>query len=114
MRNDTSGAQRMRASNVLKSRRNLSDRKRLRFTGEILMRTEPADHDIFETLLRRTITESVITGLDHGISGATDLVTRLRHYARRAHQEELSPQTLQVIASARRLLGDRPGTRLAS
>lgn len=78
------------------------------------MRTEPADHDIFETLLRRTITEAVIKGLDHGISGATDLVTRLRRYAWRAHQEQLSPQTLQVIASARRLLGDRPGTRLAS
>jgi len=46
------------------------------------MRTEQADHDIFETLLRRLITE-------------------------------LSPQTLQVIASARRLLGDRPETRLA-
>jgi hypothetical protein len=104
----------MRKSNVLKSYRNLPLRERLRFTGEILMQAEQADHDIFEILLRRTITESVIKGLDHGISGATDLVTLLQHYAWRARQEQLSPQTLQVIASARRLLGDRPGTRLAS
>lgn len=76
------------------------------------MRAEQADHDIFETLLRRTITESVIDGLDLGIPGATELVTRLRHYAKRARQEQLSPQTLQVIASARRLMGDRPGMRL--
>ena len=75
------------------------------------MRAEQADHDIFETLLRRSITEFVIERLDHGSPGATDLVTRLRRYAWRAGQEQLSPQTLQVIASARRLLGDRPGTQ---
>lgn len=64
--------------------------------------------DVFETLLRRTITESVIDGMDHGISSDENLVARLRHYERRALQEQLSSQTLQVISSARRLLGDRP------
>ncbi|SDM77745.1 hypothetical protein SAMN05216360_103347 [Methylobacterium phyllostachyos] len=76
------------------------------------MWAERADDDIFEALLRRTITETVLAGLDHESPGATDLITRLRHYAWRASQEQLSPQTLQVIASARRLLGDRPGARL--
>lgn len=75
------------------------------------MRAERADDDIFEALLRRTITETVLAGLDQG-PGAMDLVTRLQHYAWRAYQEQLSPQTLQVIASAQRLLGDRPRTRL--
>ncbi|MBP1180650.1 hypothetical protein JOE48_002614 [Methylobacterium sp. PvR107] len=65
--------------------------------------------DVFETLLRRTITESVIGGLDHGVARDEDLVHRLRHYERRARAEQLSSQTLQVITSARRLLGDRPG-----
>ena len=78
------------------------------------MQAEQADHDIFETLLRRTITQSVIDGLDHESLDTPDLVTRLRHYAWRAQQEQLSAQTLQVIASARRLLGDGPGARLAS
>jgi hypothetical protein len=61
----------------------------------------------FETLLRRTITESVIDGLDQGNPGEDGLIVRLRHYERRARQEQLSSQTLQVISSARRLLGDR-------
>lgn len=64
--------------------------------------------DVFETLLRRTITEFVIGGRDCGIPGAADLIGRLRQYERRARREQLSSQTLQVIASARRLLGDRP------
>ncbi|MGU3325376.1 hypothetical protein ACLBXB_00430 [Methylobacterium mesophilicum] len=64
--------------------------------------------DVFEALLRRTITESVIGGKDLGVSGAEDLIARLRHYERRALQEQLSTQTLQVIPSARRLLGDGP------
>lgn len=67
--------------------------------------------DVFETLLRRTITESVIGDLDHGVVRDEDLVLRLRHYERRARAEQLSSQTLQVITSARRLLGDRPGPR---
>ena len=76
------------------------------------MRAEQADHDIFEALLRRAITQSVIDGLDHAIPGATDLVTLLRHDEWRAGEEKLSPQTRQVIASARRLLGNRTGMRL--
>jgi hypothetical protein len=63
--------------------------------------------DDFETLLRQTITDSVIGGLGHGMRSEIGLVARLRHYERRAHQEQLSSQTLQVIASARRLLGER-------
>ncbi|SDA12503.1 hypothetical protein SAMN02799622_00737 [Methylobacterium sp. UNC378MF] len=66
--------------------------------------------DVFETLLRRTITESVIDGMDHGKAGEDDLIIRLRQYERRARQEQLSSQTLQVLLSARRLLGD--GARL--
>lgn len=65
--------------------------------------------DVFETLLRRTITESVIGDLDHGVARDEDLILRLRQYERRARAEQLSSQTLQVITSARRLLGDRPG-----
>lgn len=76
------------------------------------MRAEQADHDIFEALLRHAITQSVIDGLDHAIPGATDLATLLQHDAWRAPQEQLSPQTLQVIASARRLLGNRAARRL--
>lgn len=66
--------------------------------------------DVFETLLRRTITESVIDGMDPGKAGEDDLIIRLRQYERRARQEQLSSQTLQVLLSARRLLGD--GARL--
>jgi hypothetical protein len=66
--------------------------------------------DVFETLLRRAITESVIDGMDHGKAGEDDLIIRLRQYERRARQEQLSSQTLQVLLSARRLLGD--GARL--
>lgn len=66
--------------------------------------------DVFETLLRRTITDSVIDGMDHGKAGEDDLIIRLRQYERRARQEQLSSQTLQVLLSARRLLGD--GARL--
>lgn len=72
------------------------------------MDTGPANSDdVFEALLRRTITDSVIGGKEHGVSGSEDLIARLRHYERRALQEQLSTQTLQVISSARRLLGDR-------
>lgn len=78
------------------------------------MRADQANDDIFETLLRQTITAFVLDGLDHGCPGTTNLVERLRRYAWRAGQEQLSPQTLQVIASAQRLLGDRPGSRLDS
>ncbi|MCJ2052919.1 hypothetical protein [Methylobacterium sp. J-070] len=63
--------------------------------------------DVFEALLRQTITESVIGGKGYGVSGDEDLFARLRHYERRALQEQLSSQTLQVISSARRLLGGR-------
>ncbi|WP_246695319.1 hypothetical protein [Methylobacterium sp. P1-11] len=65
--------------------------------------------DVFETLLRRTITESVIDGMDHRKAGEDDLIIRLRQYERRARQEQLSSQTLQVLLSARRLLGDGSG-----
>ena len=65
--------------------------------------------DVFETLLRRAITESVIGGLGSRDARDEDLVRRLRHYERRARAQQLSSQTLQVITSARRLLGDRPG-----
>ncbi|SFS58934.1 hypothetical protein [Methylobacterium sp. yr668] len=63
--------------------------------------------DVFETLLRRTITDFVIGGMDHGIPDEDGLIVRLRQYEQRARQEQLSSQTLQVISSARRLLGDR-------
>ncbi|GJD40797.1 hypothetical protein OICFNHDK_3272 [Methylobacterium bullatum] len=76
------------------------------------MRAEQADQDIFEALLRRTITQSVIDGLDHAIPSATVFATLLQHHAWRARKEQLSPQTLQVIASARRLLGNRAPRRL--
>lgn len=69
--------------------------------------------DTFETLLRHAITESVLGCMPHGISDDRDLLTRLRHYERQAGQERLSSQTRQVIASARRLLGDdaEPGRK---
>jgi hypothetical protein len=99
-----------RASDILKSSRNPALREKLRFAeGEVLMVAGQAStDDVFETLLRRAITDSVIGGRRHGGSGGEDLIARLRHYARRAHQEHLSSQTLQVISSARRLLGDEP------
>ena len=62
--------------------------------------------DVFETLLRRTITDFVMGGMDHGVPDEDQLIVRLRHYALRAREEQLSSQTLQVISSARRLLGD--------
>ncbi len=61
--------------------------------------------DTFEASLRRAITESVLGGPQHGTSDDEDLVAQLRHYERQAVRERLSPQTRQVIASARRLLG---------
>ncbi|QRE76749.1 hypothetical protein [Methylobacterium aquaticum] len=62
--------------------------------------------DAFETQLRQAITTSVLGGMPHGTSDDRDLVARLRHYEQ---QPRLSSQTRQVIASARRLLGDEAG-----
>ena len=44
--------------------------------------------DVFETLLRLAITESVIGGLNHGVARDKDLVLRLRHYELRARAEQ--------------------------
>jgi hypothetical protein len=71
-----------------------------------MIASEPSPDDLFEILLRRQITESVIGGTDHG----QHLITRLRRFDLRARSEQLSSQTLQVIASARRLLGDEPAS----
>lgn len=62
--------------------------------------------DDFEASLRRVITESVLGGVQKGASDDEDLVARLRRYERQALRERLSVQTRQVIASARRLMGD--------
>ncbi|MGT2488875.1 hypothetical protein ACU4GA_29265 [Methylobacterium oryzae CBMB20] len=43
--------------------------------------------DVFETLLRRTITDFVIGGMDHRNSDEDDLIVRLRHYELRAREE---------------------------
>ncbi|RZK91229.1 MAG: hypothetical protein EOO66_12480 [Methylobacterium sp.] len=75
------------------------------------MRAEQADQDIFEALLRRTITQSVIEGLDHAIPGVTVLAALLQHDAWQARKQQLSPQTLQVMASAQRLLGNQAARR---
>lgn len=71
-----------------------------------MIASEPSPDDRFEMLLRRLITDSVIGGTDD----SQHLIARLRRFDLRARSEQLSSQTLQVIASARRLLGDEPAS----
>ncbi|WP_245239860.1 hypothetical protein [Methylobacterium variabile] len=61
--------------------------------------------DIFEKLLRQAVTKTVTSVLDEDLYWDEDIITRLMNYERRARQEELSSQTLQVIQSGKRLLG---------
>ncbi|KMO31215.1 hypothetical protein VQ02_26485 [Methylobacterium variabile] len=70
------------------------------------MDTEPEKvDDIFEKLLRQAVTKTVTSVLDEDLYWDEDIITRLMNYERRARQEELSSQTLQVIQSGKRLLG---------
>ncbi len=65
---------------------------------------EKAD-DIFEKMLRQAVTKTVTTAMDEDLHWEDDIIVRLMNYERRARQEELSSQTLQVIQSGKRLLG---------
>jgi hypothetical protein len=68
--------------------------------------TEPekAD-DIFEEMLRQAVTNTVTAAMDEDLHWDDDIIVRLMNYEKRARQEELSSQTLQVIQSGKRLLG---------
>ncbi|GJD92402.1 hypothetical protein BHAOGJBA_5956 [Methylobacterium hispanicum] len=71
------------------------------------MDTEPENaDDAFELLLRRTVTNAVTSGLNSNVHRNDDIIARLMDYEQRARQERLSSQTLQVIMSGRRLLGE--------
>ena len=61
--------------------------------------------DIFENLLRQAVTKTVTSVLNEDLYWDEDIIVRLMNYERRARQEELSSQTLQVIQSGKRLLG---------
>lgn len=61
--------------------------------------------DIFEKMLRQAVTNTVTTAMNEDINWDDDIIARLINYERRARQEELSSQMLQVIQSGKRLLG---------
>ena len=68
------------------------------------MDTEPEKvDDIFEKLLRQAVTKTVTSVLDEDLYWDEDIITRLMNYERRARQEELSSQTLQVIQSGKQI-----------
>jgi hypothetical protein len=70
--------------------------------------SRPQADDPFESLLRQRITQAVIGCADREVRADAQLIARLRRFEHRARTERLSSQTLQVISSARRLLGDGP------
>ncbi|MBP32414.1 hypothetical protein [Methylobacterium sp.] len=61
--------------------------------------------EAFEILLREAVTKAVISGLENKHPWNDDIIVRLMDYEMRAQQERLSSQTLQVILSGRRILG---------
>ncbi|MBD8909169.1 hypothetical protein [Methylorubrum zatmanii] len=61
--------------------------------------------DIFEMLLRKTMTKAVISELESERPRNDDIIARLIDYETRAQQERLSSQTLQAFLSGRRVLG---------
>ncbi|MFE1599728.1 hypothetical protein [Methylobacterium sp. ID0610] len=73
--------------------------------------SRPHTDDLFEFLLRERITDAVIGCVARKIRTDGELIARLRRFEHRARTERLSSQTLQVISSARRLLGDAPDPR---
>ena len=65
------------------------------------------DLDGFELhVLRETVTDEVSKALSGHRQEKADLQRRLRCYERTAVEAALGPQTIQVIRSGRRLLGD--------
>ena len=67
-------------------------------------------HDPFE-MLRKFITDAVTDCVTNSVKADSNLVARLRTYERMAWEVGLERQTVQVITSARRLLGDRKDIR---
>lgn len=56
-------------------------------------------------MLRKSVAKTVTTAVEEDLHWDDDIIARLMNYERRARQEELSSQTLQVIQSGKRLLG---------
>ncbi|GEP07687.1 hypothetical protein [Methylobacterium oxalidis] len=59
------------------------------------------------TKLSSLVTDTVSDCLSNGKKASSSLIERLRTYERTARDADLGAQTVQVIASGRRLLGDR-------
>lgn len=57
--------------------------------------------------LRDIVTQAGRDCLNRGLGPDAALIFRLRTYERTARQADLERQTIQLIASGRRLLGDR-------
>ncbi|GEP05587.1 hypothetical protein [Methylobacterium oxalidis] len=71
------------------------------------MSSDAALRDVSANRLRDIVTQAVCDCLNRGSEPDTGLIHRLRIYERTARQAGLERQTIQVIASGRRLLGDR-------
>jgi hypothetical protein len=69
-------------------------------SGDAALREVSADR------VRDLVTQAVCDCLSRGTGPNANLIDRLRIYERTARQAGLERQTIQVIASGRRLLGD--------
>lgn len=71
------------------------------------MSSDTALRDVRANHLRDIVTQAVCDCLNRGLGPDAGLIYRLWIYERTARQAGLERQTIQVIASGRRLLGDR-------